>query len=75
MWQHNYEPIAGSLGLSAAVAAIPIIVLFVMLGVLRKPAGDEGGRQQSSPARTTSAFSLLRLPKDAHEQHQPADDQ
>ena len=38
MWQHNYEPVGGSLGLSAAVAAIPIIVLFVMLGVLRKPA-------------------------------------
>ena len=38
MWQHNYEPIAGSLGVSAAVAAIPIVVLFVMLGVLRKPA-------------------------------------
>src|SRR5215813_12960803 len=38
MWQHNYEPIAGSLGLSALVAAEPIIVLFVMLGVLRKPA-------------------------------------
>lgn len=38
MWQHNYEPIAGSLGLSALVAAIPIVVLFVMLGVLRKPA-------------------------------------
>jgi lactate permease len=38
MWQHNYEPIAGSLGVSAAVAAIPILVLFVMLGVLRKPA-------------------------------------
>ena len=38
MWQHNYEPIGGSLGLSAAVAAIPIVVLFVMLGVLRKPA-------------------------------------
>jgi lactate permease len=38
MWQHNYEPIAGSLGLSAVVAAIPIVVLFVMLGVLRKPA-------------------------------------
>ena len=38
MWQHNYEPIAGSLGLSATVAAIPIVVLFVMLGVLRKPA-------------------------------------
>jgi lactate permease len=38
MWQHNYEPIGGSLGLSAPVAAIPIVVLFVMLGLLRKPA-------------------------------------
>ena len=38
MWQHNYEPIAGSLGVSAVAAAIPIVVLFVMLGVLRKPA-------------------------------------
>jgi lactate permease len=38
MWQHNYEPVGGSLGLSAAVAAIPILVLFVMLGIRRKPA-------------------------------------
>src|SRR5687767_10613050 len=38
MWQHNYEPIGGSLGISAMFAAIPIAVLFVMLGVLRKPA-------------------------------------
>jgi lactate permease len=38
MWQHNYEPVAGSLGLSALLAAIPILVLFLMLGVLRKPA-------------------------------------
>jgi lactate permease len=38
MWQHNYEPVSGSLGLSAVVAAIPIVVLFVMLGALRKPA-------------------------------------
>src|SRR5436190_18328537 len=37
MWQHNYEPLGGSLGISALVAAIPIFVLFVMLGVLRKP--------------------------------------
>jgi lactate permease len=37
-WQHNYEPIGGSLAASAPVAAIPILVLFVMLGVLRKPA-------------------------------------
>ncbi len=38
MWQHNYVPVGGSLGLSAPVAAIPILVLFVMLGVLRRPA-------------------------------------
>lgn len=37
MWQHNYEPVGGSLGLSALVAAVPIFVLFCMLGVLRKP--------------------------------------
>src|SRR5215213_3845233 len=37
MWQHNYQPVANSLGISAVVAAIPILVLFVMLGVLRKP--------------------------------------
>jgi lactate permease len=38
MWQHNYEPIGGNLAVSALVAAIPIVVLFVMLGVLRKAA-------------------------------------
>jgi L-lactate transport len=38
MWQQNYMPVAGSLGLSAPIAAIPVLVLFVMLGVLRKPA-------------------------------------
>jgi len=38
MWQQNYAPVAGSLGLSALVAAIPIVALFLMLGVLRKPA-------------------------------------
>src|SRR5215471_11067355 len=38
MWEHNYQPIADSLGVSAAVAVIPIVVLFVMLGALRKPA-------------------------------------
>src|SRR5438093_6376891 len=38
MWQHNYEPIGASLGISALAAAIPIVALFLMLGVLRKPA-------------------------------------
>jgi lactate permease len=38
MWQQHYEPVGASLTLSALVAAIPIAVLFVMLGVVRKPA-------------------------------------
>ncbi len=38
MWQQHYEPVGGSLTLSALVAAIPIAVLFVMLGIVRKPA-------------------------------------
>ena len=38
MWTHNYTPLAGSLALSALVAALPIFVLVVMLGILRKPA-------------------------------------
>ena len=38
MWQQNYTPIGGSLGLSALVAALPIFALLVLLGVIRKPA-------------------------------------
>ncbi len=38
MWEQNYQPVAGSLGLSAVVAGVPIVVLFVMLGALRRPA-------------------------------------
>ncbi len=42
MWQHNYEPVGGSLGISAVAAAIPILVLFFMLGV-QAQAGMDGG--------------------------------
>ncbi|MBK9171055.1 MAG: L-lactate permease [Bryobacterales bacterium] len=38
MWQQDYTPIAGSLGLSSLGAALPIFVLLILLGVLRKPA-------------------------------------
>ena len=38
MWQQNYEPVGGSLVASALVAPIPIVVLFFMLGVKRRPA-------------------------------------
>ena len=38
MWQQEYFPVADSLPMSALTAAIPILVLLVMIGVLRKPA-------------------------------------
>ena len=38
MWPHNYTPLAGSLPLSTLIAAIPIFVLLLLLGVWRKPA-------------------------------------
>ena len=38
MWPQNYAPVNGSLGLSALVASIPILVLFYMLGIRRTPA-------------------------------------
>ena len=38
MWPQNYTPLAGSLGLSAVMASLPIFVLLLLLGVYRKPA-------------------------------------
>jgi len=38
MWQPNYIPLSGSLPLSAMVAALPILALLLLLGVMRKPA-------------------------------------
>ena len=35
MWPQTYAPVAGSLGWSALVAAIPIFALLLALGVLR----------------------------------------
>src|SRR5260370_33122547 len=35
MWQQTYAPVAGSLGWSSLVAAIPIFALLFALGVLR----------------------------------------
>ena len=37
MWEHNYDPLGSPL-LSTLVAAVPIVVLLIMIGVLRKPA-------------------------------------
>ncbi len=38
MWQQPYLPIANSLGWSALAAAVPILVLLLLIGVLRRPA-------------------------------------
>jgi lactate permease len=38
MWQPTFTPISGSLPLSTLVAALPILALLVLLGVMRKPA-------------------------------------
>ncbi len=38
MWQQNYTPVSGSVGLSALTSAFPILVLLIMIGVLRKAA-------------------------------------
>ena len=38
MWPQNYTPVGGSLGVSALIAAVPVFVLLLLLGVLRKPA-------------------------------------
>jgi lactate permease len=38
MWQQEYLPLADSLAWSALAAAIPVFVLLILIGVLRKPA-------------------------------------
>ncbi len=38
MWPQTYEPLSNSLWLSALVATLPIFVLLVLLGLMRKPA-------------------------------------
>lgn len=42
MWQQNYIPLGESIALSATVAALPIAVLLILLGVFRKPAWMAG---------------------------------
>ena len=38
MWPQTYTPVAENLPLSALVAALPVFVVLVLLGVFRKPA-------------------------------------
>lgn len=38
MWSQNYAPLAGSLGWSALAACLPMLVLFYLLAIRRRPA-------------------------------------
>ena len=42
MWEHDYTPVADSLAWSTLVSAIPLAVLFYLLGVRRKPSWVAG---------------------------------
>ena len=42
MWEHNYTPVADSLVYSTLISAIPLGVLFYLLGVRRKPSWVAG---------------------------------
>jgi len=41
-WIQTYTPVAGSLGLSALIAAIPLVVIFICLAVLKMKAHKAG---------------------------------
>jgi len=42
MWEQDYLPVLDSLGYSTLVAAIPLVTLFYMLGIRRKPSWVAG---------------------------------
>src|SRR5579883_1994869 len=62
MWQQNYTPFEGSLGLSALFAAIPIFALLYLLGVKRKPAWVAS--LVGLAAAVAVAVGLYRMPVD-----------
>ena len=51
-WIQTYTPVAGSLGMSAMVAAIPLVVIFVCLAVLKMKAHKAG------PLAVASALAI-----------------
>ncbi len=51
-WIQTYSPVAGNLGLSAAVAAIPLVVIFICLALLKMKAHKAG------PLAVASAIAI-----------------
>lgn len=60
MYQQVYEPIAGSLALSAIVAVIPIVVLFVLLAGIRVAA--QWASLVTLPTALIIAILVYRMP-------------
>lgn len=60
MWQQNYTPLAGSLWLSALVAALPIFTLLYLLGLKRRPAWQAA--LSGLGAAALVAFFAYRMP-------------
>jgi hypothetical protein len=63
-FHHSYQPIAGSIVLSAIVAGIPLYALFFMLAVLRLPAWIAAVTRSRTLPLTwqTSSKSSARMP-------------
>ncbi|MGW3571974.1 L-lactate permease [Streptomyces sp. NPDC000941] len=60
MYQQNFDPVWGQLGLSAAVAALPLLVLFILLGALRWKAHWAG--LTALGMAMVIAFAVYRMP-------------
>jgi L-lactate transport len=60
MWQQNYSPLGGNLGLSALAAAVPVFVLLYCLGVRRKPAWQAA--LASLAAAVAVSLGVYRMP-------------
>jgi L-lactate transport len=60
MWQQSYAFVGGSLALSAAVSAIPLFVLFYLLGVRRRPGWMAA--MSALAATILVAIVLVRMP-------------
>ena len=61
MWQQNYEPVGGSLGLSALVAAIPIARALLHAGRAAQ-AGVDGGADGARPSAFVLALFAYGMP-------------
>ena len=60
MWQQNYTPLGGNLGISALAAAVPVFVLLYCLGFRRRPAWQAA--LAGLAAAVAVALAVYRMP-------------